>query len=97
MLIVLSAFPVGGECLAESEKPDAVMCEFKKHLILLSMIFEEHCRSFPEIYRKIYQFCIGKKERQKENPKLRKFREEHSNLSFVEAKAAFYGLGTEKD
>ncbi len=80
----------GGECIALSLKPDSDLCEFKKHLILLSMILEEHCRYLSKnIYQKIYDFCLMKKRRQEESKEFREYRERHKDLSFTEAKKQY--------
>lgn len=80
----------GGECMALSLKPNYDTCEFKKHLILLSMILEEHCRYlFKDTYQKIYDFCLMKKRRQEENKEFREYRERHKDVSFTEAKKQY--------
>ncbi len=87
-------FSCGGECAIEKLENDGVnekMCNFKKGLILLSMIFEEHCRSFSQgIYYRISDFCLDKRKRTIEDPKLREFRNGHKNLTFTEAREQFY-------
>lgn len=83
-------YSCGGECIAENRTINPVMCEFKKHLILLSMLLEEHCRSLPlDAYDKIYDFCIMKKDRLCEDPKLREYRNQHMDMSFVDAKKGY--------
>ncbi len=80
-------YSCGGECFAENTSTNPIMCDFKKHLILLSMVLEEHCRSLPlDIYDRIYDFCIMKKERLFEDPKLREYRNQHIDIPFVEVK-----------
>ncbi len=87
-------FSCGGECAIEKIENDGVnknMCNFKKGLILLSMIFEEHCRSFSQgIYDRISDFCLGKRKRTRENYELREFRNTHMNLLFTEAREQFH-------
>lgn len=83
-------FSCGGECIAENKEPNPVMCEFKKHLILLSMVFEEHCRYLPcESYQKIYDFCLEKKSRLIEDPKFRTFRRNYPGYTFSDARKIY--------
>ena len=82
----------GGECLAEKDDfvPNKIMCAFKKHLILLSMLFEEKCRIYSkETYSRIINFCLDKWNRNRENKELRLFRNQHLDLSFTKAKLLF--------
>ncbi len=87
-------FSCGGECAVEKLENEGVnrfMCDFKRGLILLSMIFEEGCRSFSQdVYDRIVDFCLEKRRRTSEDPKLRNFRNSHKKLSFVEAREMFY-------
>ncbi len=87
-------FLCGGECAVERSEHNGLndmMCNFKKGLVLLSMIFEEHCRCFGnDIYDKIINFCMEKRKRTREDPLLRKYRDSHKNLSFTQAREHFY-------
>ncbi len=87
-------FLCGGECAVERNEHNGLnnmMCSFKKELILLSMVFEEHCRYFgDDIYDRIINFCVEKRKRTMENPLLRKYRDSHKDLTFVEARERFY-------
>ena len=83
-------FACGGECMAESDAPNPIMCRFKQSLILLAMLLEENCRRFNnDVYKQIIDFCLEKKNRNRENVSLREFRLLYPQLTFTEAKCKF--------
>ena len=83
----------GGECQIEKELShgiNKIMCEYKKHLILLSMYFlNELANKNKGEYKKIYDFCTEIENRKKIDLELNEYLNNHPNLSFVEGKKIY--------
>lgn len=84
----------GGECeiiLNNSNNvPNKQVCEFRKHLILLSNFLERKINAkYPFFHQKIVDFVIEKSKRNQEDRELRKFLNSHQELNFTDAKMMF--------
>ena len=83
----------GGECQIEkllSKGINKIMCEYKKHLILLAIYFvmevgEHNLLSFDELHK----FCIEIDNRRKLDKDLDKFLKEHKEYNFIEGKKKY--------
>ena len=83
-------FSCGGECPALSNQPDPNMCDFKKKLILLSMLLKEECYTHnPFAFQQVTEFCLQKMMRNEENKMLREYRTRFPEMNFTELKKRF--------
>jgi sulfatase maturation enzyme AslB (radical SAM superfamily) len=85
-------FVCGGECMVSSyyttrriDEVDAVMCELRKHLYKLSLLYE-HIISKTSYYKTIYLACIEKIKRFDEDLKITKYLEINPQISFMDVK-----------
>lgn len=83
----------GGECLIEifyNNGVNEIMCNFKKHLILLSAYLELTCWKINKnLYANLQDFSISKQKRYQKDPELYYFLNNHKDLDFVSAKKLF--------
>lgn len=83
----------GGECLIEvayNHGINPIMCQFKRHLILLTTYLELTCwNKNPDLYSKLQAFSIEKQRRYQKDPNLYQFLSNHPELNFVEGKKQF--------
>lgn len=83
----------GGECLIEvayNHGINPIMCQFKRHLILLATYLELTCwNKNPDLYSKLQAFSIEKQRRYQKDPNLYQFLSNHPELNFVEGKKQF--------
>jgi len=84
----------GGECLVElkinNDQNNLLMCEYKKHLILLAMYFQQMLLFKDlDLFLKIRTFCEEKVLRYGENKELSNFLNMHPSLNFTEGKKEF--------
>lgn len=83
----------GGECAVEKENHvtnNTVLCELKKHLILLAIYLREELKLNEEVFKKVYDFCNMKMSRNKENLKFKTILNTNPQKSFAECKKIFY-------
>ena len=83
----------GGECAVEKENHianNSVLCELKKHLILLAIYLREELKENEEIFKRVYEFCNMKMSRNKINPNFKAILDTHPQKSFAECKKIFY-------
>ena len=86
----------GGECMIEQELsngPNRIMCEYKKHLILLSMYFV-YKLSFlnPNSLKKLIEFSQEVDSRRRLDRKLIEFLKDNPQYNFIEGKKKFDSL-----
>ncbi len=83
----------GGECLIELEllkENNFIMCEYKKHLILLSMyLHQEIFYNSIDEFIKIRNFCLSTEIRYRKDEELYEFLSKEKDLSFIEGKQRF--------
>jgi radical SAM protein with 4Fe4S-binding SPASM domain len=85
-------FVCGGECMVSSyystnkiDEVDQVMCELKKHLYKLSLLFN-HIIGKTSYYKTIYLACIEKTKRFDEDSRITKYLEDNPQISFMDVK-----------
>ncbi|MFP4286774.1 MAG: SPASM domain-containing protein [Candidatus Izemoplasmataceae bacterium] len=85
-------FVCGGECMVSSyystnkiNEVDQVMCELKKHLYKLALLFNHIIRK-TGYYKTIYLACIEKTKRFDEDSKVTKYLEDNPKISFMDVK-----------
>jgi|GEM_PF-771021 len=85
-------FVCGGECMVSSyystnkiDEIDTVMCELKKHLYKLALLFN-HIISKTIYYKTIYLACIEKTKRFDEDLKVTKYLNDNPQISFNDVK-----------
>lgn len=86
-------FYCGGECKLETNYHGGINqynCEFKQHLIKLSAFLKIYSlRNNLKMYQQLNEFCREKKARNRIDPDLKTFCDEHPDLTFTEAKKKF--------
>lgn len=86
-------FFCGGECeviLIQNYRPNKIMCNFKKHLILLANYLQLYCLEVnPELESELENFVYTKYRRNLKNEYIYQIMENNPNLTFTEAKAIY--------
>ena len=83
----------GGECeivLLQKGKADDTLCDFRKHLILLSLFISEKIRlNYPDIFNELRKFSYEKLNRNLINPELESYLKSNPTKPFTQAKREF--------
>lgn len=83
----------GGECeivLLQKGKVDDTLCDFRKHLILLSLFISEKIRlNYPDIFNELRKFSYEKLNRNLINPELESYLKSNPTKPFTQAKREF--------
>ena len=83
----------GGECeivLSQKGKVDDALCDFRKHLILLSLFISEKIRlNYPDVFNELRKFSYEKLSRNLINPELEAYLKSNPAKPFTQAKREF--------